>query len=176
MWIPPLSSVDIDIQRIGYKAARMLHRRLMGAKFPAKAILVAPRRVVVRQSSNVVAVEDPDIAAAMRFIRDHAGEPLSVKDILREVPISRKVLERHFEKLVGRTPKAEILRVRLDRAKMLLSETDLPMPEVAQRSGFANNEMLPRYFRKKIGMTPTQYRHSCRPERNVQRFETQGRK
>ena len=77
MCVPPLSSVDINGEQIGYEAARLVDRMIHGAKPPSKPILIAPRRVVIRQSSDSIAIDDPDIAAAMRFIRDHAGEPIT---------------------------------------------------------------------------------------------------
>jgi LacI family transcriptional regulator len=157
---PPLSSVDSSRHRIGYEAAHLLDGLLHGVKPPAKPVLIAPGQVVVRQSSNILALDDPDIATAIRFIRKHAYEPIRVQDILQEVPISRRALELRFAKIIGRTPMAEIAHIRMERAKTLLGETPLPMPAVAQKSGFATYALFSASFRNKLGMTPTQYRRS----------------
>jgi LacI family transcriptional regulator len=155
---PRLSSMEHDTHRIGYEAARLLHRMIQGARPPTNRTLIGPRSLVPRQSSDTIAMDDPDVAAALRFIRDHADQPIGVKDLRRQVPISRKTMERRFEKLVGHTPKAEITRVRIEQSKRLLTETDLAMEDVAVRSGFSNPSIFSFFFRTNTGLTPTQYR------------------
>ena len=82
----------------------------------------------------------------MRFIRRHACEPISVKDVLQEMNLSRKTMDMRFMKRIGRTPRAEIIRIRLERAKKLLGETDLPIPAVAERSGLIGQEVFSHDF------------------------------
>ena len=159
---PPLSSVDTDSKRIGYEAARLLDSLMGGKQSTAGPILIPPRGLVVRQSSDIINIDDCEIASAMRFIRNHANQPISVKDILREVPISRRAMERRFMKIIGRTPKAEIMRVHLERAQNLLAQTDMPIPAVAKASGFAWPKMFSGFFRRKTGLTPTAYRRNSR--------------
>ena len=115
---------------------------MRGGKTPRKPVLVPPVRVVTRQSSDIVAIEDRDIAGAVQFIRDHADRPFNVKELLQQVPVSRRHLEQQFRQLLGRSPAGEILRVRLERAKSLLGETDLPIPEVGAGSGFTAGDIL----------------------------------
>ena len=160
MCSPPLSSVQVDSQRIGYEAARLVDQMIHGRRVPSQLILIAPKQVVMRQSSDIVAIDDPDIASAVRFIRDHAGEPITVKDILREVPISRRAMEMRFARLVGRTPRGEITRIRMARARSLLAETKLPIPAVAQGSGFTCSASFSDFFRRTVGVTPTHYRRN----------------
>ena len=102
------------------------------------------------------------VAAALRFIRERASEPIRVEHVLRDVPISRRSLEMRFRRVVGRSLHAEILRTRLDRVKALLRETDLPIPEVAGLSGFGSASYLGMVFHREVGMTPSRYRTHVR--------------
>lgn len=158
---PPLSSIKQDPERVGYEAAALLDRLLEGHPPPAEPILVNPRGVVARQSTDVVAVGDADVAAAVHFIRLHACDGIQVNDIISHVQLSRSTLERRFAKLLGRSPKAEILRVKLDRVKYLLSMTDYPLVKISQLAGFAYVEAMCYRFKRTIGQTPGQYRAAC---------------
>ena len=146
--------MEYDRHGVGYEAARLLHRLIRGMAVPAKPILVPPLRLVTRQSSDVVAVDDPEVATCMRFIRYHAHEPIGIKHVLAAVPIARRTMERRFRELVGRSPKEEIARIRLERAKRLLEETDLKIPRVAERSGFIRPVIFSEFFRRETDMTP----------------------
>jgi LacI family transcriptional regulator len=110
----------------------------------------------------VLAVDDPEVATALRHIRQHAVEGLSVKEMLQSLAVNRRTLERRFVKVLGHTPLEEIRNVRLDRVKTLL-QTDLPIYEVAVRSGFATAEYLATSFLQATGMTPTDYRRKFAP-------------
>ena len=155
---PPLSSVVANTERIGYDAAALLDGLMSGSEPPDKPIVVGPLGIVTRRSTDVLAIDDRHIAAAVRFIRERACEGVSVGDVLRAVPLSRSVLERRFAKVLNRSPKEEILRVRLNRAKQLLMETDFPLSLVAEKIGLEHTEYLNVIFKKKIGMTPAQFR------------------
>lgn len=159
---PPLSSVIPNAQRTGYVAAQLLNRLLSGEKVPPEAHLIEPLGVQTRQSTDVLAIDDRDIAAAVRFIREHACEGIKVADLLRAVPLSRRVLESRFTKLVGRTPHDEILRVKIERAKQLLVETDLSLALVAERTGIEHVEYLSVAFKRVTGQTPKDFRVSHR--------------
>ncbi len=160
---PSLSSVISDSRRIGYLAASVLDRMLHGDAPPRRTLLVPPLGVAARASTDVVAVADADTAAAVRLIRERACEGLTVRDILDRVPISRSTLERRFRLLLGRTPKAEILRVRLRRVRELLASTAWSLEEIARRTGFGGAADLARMFRLKTGQTPGEYRTEFRP-------------
>jgi len=159
---PPLSSIAISGSKIGYEAARLLDCLIDGEPPPTKPVCIPPIGVVPRQSTNMLAVADEDVRAAIRYIRENVHEQISVKDVLRVVPLNRRYLERKFLSLIGRTPLQEIGRQRIERAKMLLAETDLSMPAIAKRSGFPNRVRLANVFHDKTGMTPTQYRRTFR--------------
>ena len=98
------------------------------------------------------------VAVALRFIREHACEGTNVTDLLKAVPMSRSALERRFAEAVRRTPKEEFLRVQVARAKQLLSETDLKLPDIAERAGLKHAEYLSVLFKRETGMTPGEFR------------------
>jgi LacI family transcriptional regulator, galactose operon repressor len=163
---PPLSSLVPNTRKIGYEGASLLESMMAGAPSPAEPIYVRPVGIVARRSSDVLAMDDPDVAAAVRFIRDHACNGISVEDVLQRVPMSWSSLERQFHKMLGRGPKAEITRVQVERVKQLLSGTDLPLKDIAARSGFTHTEYLSVVFKKKTGFTPGQYRSQMQQTKN----------
>lgn len=159
---PPLSGVALTSERIGYEAAALLDRLLRGEPGPSDPILIEPTRVVVRQSTDTLAITDPDLARAIAYIRVHAATPIRVDDILREIAVSRSWLERRFQEALGRSPAEELRRVRLERARQLLANTDLPVPQVATASGFASREYLAYAFKQATGLTPREFRQRAR--------------
>lgn len=158
MCCPPLSSVDPNAERIGYEAAALLHRLMNGESPPQEPILLPPRGIVVRQSTDLLAVPDPEVALALELIRERACEGLRVSELLKSVPLSRSVLENRFREFVGRTPKAEIVRVQLEHAKRLLIDTDEPLNAIAQEAGFRDARYLCDVFHRKLGTTPGTFR------------------
>ncbi len=159
---PPLSSVVNPAEQIGYEAARLLDRLMSGRQPPRRPIHVLPTHVVTRQSTDIVAVADPDVSQAAAFIRDHAAENIGVADVVLALSMARRRLERRFRGCLGRTILDEIQRVRVERAKHLLAETDLPIPVVASRSGFSTPQRLAAVFRRATGQSPTAYRRQVR--------------
>ena len=117
---------------------------------------------MVRQSTDTLAITNPDLARAIAFIRVHAATPIRVSDVLREIAVSRTWLERSFQQALGRSPAEEIRRVHLDRAKQLLADTDLAIPQVAAASGFTSREYLACAFQRATGLTPRQFRQQAR--------------
>jgi LacI family transcriptional regulator len=160
---PPLSSVVPDTRAIGYEAAALIDRLIDGQAAPRFMQKVAPLGVVTRRSTDVLAVEDRAISLAARYIREHACDGITVQDVLSQIPLSRSVFERRFTHIFGRTPKAEILRTQLDRVRRLLAETDLPLKQVAARTGFHHAEYMSAAFKQRTGQTPGQYRRSAQP-------------
>jgi LacI family transcriptional regulator len=155
---PPLSSVVPDARRAGYEAAALLARLMAGKAVPVGVRAVEPIGVVTRQSTDVVAVHDPAVAAAVRLIRDRACDGITVADVLRAVPVSRSLLERRFKELLGSTLHEQIVRVRLARVRALLATTDLALPQIAERTGFRHAEYLSVAFKRATGVSPTTYR------------------
>ncbi|MGC9940494.1 MAG: DNA-binding transcriptional regulator [Verrucomicrobiota bacterium] len=155
---PSLSSVVPDTGRIGYEAAVLLAQMMAGEKHPPPATFVEPSGIVTRRSTEVLAMEDRQIAAATRFIREHACEGIDVSDVLSAFPLSRSTMDRRFMNILGRSPKDEILRVRLDRVKQLLAETDFPLTLIAEKVGLQHVEHLSRIFKNRVGTTPSEFR------------------
>jgi LacI family transcriptional regulator len=132
---------------------------------------VPPVGIITRRSTEVLALQDQDLAGAVRYIRDHACAGITVKDVLSKVALSSSSLERLFQKVLGRTPKAEIIRVRLDHVKRLLAEPGLPLKEIATKTGFRHPEYLCAIFRQRLGQTPGEYRASVLQGKG-KRYET----
>lgn len=157
---PPMSSVDLGAARIGYEATAMLARIMHAPRHRKKPanLLLSPSVVVTRQSSDVLAVSDRAVADAVHFIRQRACDRVTVDEVLKHVSLSRSVLDLRFKEALGRTPKAEILRVQLEHARRLLVESNLPLDVVAQRSGFSSAKYLGDAFTRVIGVRPGEYR------------------
>ena len=158
----PLTSVALAPEAVGYRAAALLGRLMRGDRVPPAAVLVPPAGVVPRRSTDVVAADDPDVADALRFIHAHAGRGCGVGDVLRAVAIDRRRLERWCRRHLGRSPLAEIQRVRMAHVKRLLADTDDPLPSVARTAGFATVPALSRAFRRETGGTVAGYRRQFR--------------
>ncbi|MEP4078327.1 substrate-binding domain-containing protein [Haloferula sp.] len=159
---PNLSSVDPNTHQIGYDAAALLDRMMNGGEVPTGEVLVPPNRVMVRGSTDVVAIEDRTVAAAYRYLREHACEGISVEDVVKTVPISRRSLERRMRHYFGHSPSELIADVRVARIKQLLEETDFPLKRIAGLAGFTHDEHMAVFFRKQVGDPPGKYRKSWR--------------
>ena len=165
---PPLSSVVVDAERIGFLASAELERAIRGMPCRPRTA-VPPLGVVARRSSDTVAVEDATVAEALGFIRDNAGQPFGIDDVLTAIPVSRRALERSFRLVLGCSPASEIRRARLRRARDLLATTDLSMAEVARLSGYASQKQLSIAFKRQMSRTPSEYRkhHRLGPDRHA---------
>ena len=155
---PPLSSVALNLELAGYEATMLLETMMSGLPKSHGTVLVRPVRVVARRSSEVIAQDDPLVVATLRFTRDHAGQLISVSDVVGELGVCGRTLERRFTHAAGRSILSEITRCRLDRARRLLMETDLPVHRAATSSGFANARTFNRAFRTAEGCTATVFR------------------
>jgi LacI family transcriptional regulator len=162
---PPLSSVASNAQRIGYEAAALLEALMAGDRPQTQPMFVAPLGVTTRQSSDVLAIDDPVVAATVRFIRERACEGCGMKDVLRHAPLSRSLLERRFRQYLGRSPQAEIRAVQLKRVRELLAESDLPLDKIAALAGYTHPEYMCVVFKRETGQTPGQYRAAVTPKR-----------
>jgi LacI family transcriptional regulator len=163
---PTLSSLDLDARRIGYEAARLLDRKMAGEPTP-EVVSISPVGVTVRQSTDLMIIEDADVVQALQYIRDFACTDIDVPRVAEHVGVSRRVLERRFFQYIGRTPKTEIMRMRIERAKMLLAKTDQSREVIAQKCGFASPEYFSKAFRRMVGMKPLAYRKIRRVSRDL---------
>lgn len=156
---PTLSSIIPDTRRTGYEAAALLDRLMAGEQINTdQPLITQPLGIRIRESTDTLAIEDEQVAKALRFIRRHATANIRVADVLRQGSLSRRSLEHRFVQLVGLTPREEIQRVRINRIRELLRETDLSIGEIADRTGFAYGEYLAAVFKRETGMTPTEFR------------------
>ena len=162
---PPLSSVIPDAVGAGQLAARLLATLMRGGRLDRSEWLLPPLGISTRQSTDVLAVDDELVVAAVRHIRDHACSGIKVADVVAAVGTSRRVLEARFTRRLGRTPHEEIAAVQFRRVEQLLRETDLPLVEVAERAGFRHAEYMTVAFSRRYGMPPSRWRkeHSTVP-------------
>ncbi len=161
---PTLTSVELDTLRTGYQAATLLEYMMTGGEPPPEPILIPPLGTVTRRSTDVLAVDDPRLVAGMRFMRQHLFDEFTINDLARAAGMSRRVLERRFVTEVGHSPKAEVLRLRLERVKALLADTDWPLAQIAERTGFKYGEYLHTLFTQRTGTTPGQFRRMAKTE------------
>ena len=154
----PLSSVDVDWERIGYKGAGMLGRLMDGRPAPGEPILIPPKGVVTRLSTDILAVPDKAIARAVRFIWEHYHEPIGTDEVAAAAGLNRRKLERDFRKHLGQSVNNEITQMRIERAKKLLAKTALKANAVARQCGFSDATYFSRCFHGLTGIRPSQYR------------------
>jgi LacI family transcriptional regulator len=155
---PPLSSLRFDGQRVGYEAAALLAQIMQGQKPKRMEVLVPPRGIVVRASSDELVIHDKVVQKAARMIREHAATGLNVEQLCQHISISRSALERRMKAALGRTPKEEIQRMRFRLVERLLRETDLTIEVIAAQCGFTHSHYLQAAFKAYHGVTPGQYR------------------
>ncbi len=155
---PTISSVQTAHDRVGYEAMKLLHRLMDGVKPPARAKRIPPIKVIERESTCPRRSGTGDVRRAMELIRAHACEGISVKEVVCNLGMNRRTLEKHFRKCIGHSPGQEIQQIRLARAKELLAGTDLSIIRVSQMTGFREPTRLNEFLRKHAGVTPSEYR------------------
>jgi LacI family transcriptional regulator len=160
MSTPRLSSIPLNGRLVARQAAQTLNDLMLGKAAPREPIFIAPLPVVQRESTDVTAYQDPDVAEAYKFIRAHANEPIHINDVLSRVLVSRRSLEMRFKALTRSTLQDEIWRAHVDRARQLIIESDKPMWKIAEESGFRSETVFNVMFKRMIGMTPSAYRRN----------------
>jgi LacI family transcriptional regulator len=155
---PPLSSIDVNAQGVGYEAAALLDRLMEGQSALTRSVKLAPRGVITRRSTDTVAAEDEEVSRAVSYIRERACGGLQVGDVLSHTGMSRASLQQRMKQLLGRTIHQEIQRARLSRAKDLLAMSRLTIKQIARESGFASVQYMTRVFRAETGETPARFR------------------
>ncbi len=159
---PPLTSIALRPEQIGFEAAALLDRMMRGEQPPAEELLSGPLCVVSRKSTNSLAVSDPKVHEAVNHIRENYARNLSVLCVAKHVGISRSTLQRRFVQALGRSPHEELLRVQLERVKELLRDTDFPLTRVSELAGFNYPECMMKLFKRKTGKTPGEFRSQLR--------------
>ncbi len=156
--LPGLSSVHLPYHKVGYEAMGLIHHWLRRGKPPAEQISIAPSHVTVRPSTDMLAVPDPQIVRAIRYLREHCCENPDLNQAARHAGLSLRVMQLRFKKLLGHSPGEELRRARLDRVKQLLRETTMTLEEMADQCGFANANTLCEHFKNMTGKTAGNYR------------------
>ncbi len=154
----PLSSIDNNLAQVGYEGAMLLERLIRGETAPASPIYVPPIGIVERRSTDNLATEHPQVAAALRFIRENADRQIGMIDIVKHVAMSRSGLEKAFREHFVRAPIEQLRHTRLELAKKMLRGTDEKIAAIAQQTGFQTPDHLCRVFQRQLGITPKQYR------------------
>jgi LacI family transcriptional regulator len=155
---PTLTSVEVGYARIGFEAATLLDRLMRGGSPPAEPILLQPEGIVVRESTDFFAVDDPLIAAALQFIAAKSHSNIGPDDVATAVSTETRTLQRRFRKHLGRSVAREIRRVRIERAKRELTQSNRTLKEIARLVGFGETMRMYEVFCRELGVTPSQYR------------------
>lgn len=161
---PRLSSIIPVHDLVGYQAAQTLDAMMQGKRPDWQESLLEPTEVVTRRSTDILAIEDTELAAAVRFIHDHACQGIGVDDVVRSVGVSYSTLKRRFREILGRSVHDEILRIRLDRVQELLAGTELSVAAIARKTGFEHQEYLGAVFKAHLHTTPNAFRHDHRSD------------
>lgn len=154
-----MTSIAPNAREVGFQAAAMLDRLMAGQELESRHILIPPEGIVFRTSTDRIRSEYPEVARALRFIRNHANEFIDVSNVLDVIPVSRRWLETKFKDEVGHGIYQEILRIHIERAQDLLKTTDWPISRIARESGFTGTERIEFAFQKKLGMSATEFRN-----------------
>lgn len=160
---PSLSSVAQDAEKIGFTAAHVLDQIMHGVSLSEHSFLVEPLGLVARGSTDMMAVEDAELAIALQYIRENARRGIAVDDVAKASAISRRSLERKCSKILGRSPNTEIRRVQLEHVKRLLAETNESFDTISMMAGFEYASYLQSLFKKQTGMTMGAYREKAHP-------------
>jgi LacI family transcriptional regulator len=161
---PPLSSIAMNVESAGYEAAKLLDRMIQHKKkTKGRQILVSPTHIVQRQSSDIFAVNDAEVASAIRFIRENAKEKILVNDVVKATHLGRRTLEQRFKKTIHRSIYDEIRLVRVEWISRLLIESDLPICDITSLFHFTDVEHISRYFKKEKGIGLREFRKLHQP-------------
>ena len=156
----PISSVDVNMEAVGYRGAGLLDSLLRRELAPAEPLRVPPSRLVVRKSSDLVAVDHPGVARSLRFMWEHCHEPIGVDDLARAASMSVRSFHQAFVARLGRPPGSELHRIRIERAKRLLEESNEKMDTIAELCGYQSGNSFWVAFKQATGVSPRQYQKS----------------
>jgi len=158
---PPLSSVVQNFEKSGFEAAKLLDRIMKGReKLADQKIVLQATHVVARHSTNILAINDPEVATALQYIRQNVNRAIGVPDVVAATMMSRRALEYRFQKVLGRSIGSLIRSQRADQISKLLMETNLTISQIARELGYTSAEHIARYFRREKGMSPSEFRNT----------------
>ena len=163
---PQLSSIALSTQRAGYEAAQVLGKMMEGQNVAEneRQVSVSPLHVVTRQSTDIMAIEDKQVAEAVHFIRNHSNEVIQVSDVAEAAGLSRRTLEQRFRKVLAHSVHEEIKFTRVNQMAKMLIGTNLSISQIAWSLGFPYPNNISRYFKKQKGISPLEYRRKYAPK------------
>lgn len=160
---PPLTSIALNVETAGFEAASLLDQLFRKNKVLLKEIMVTPSHIVQRQSSDILAVDDTEVAKAIHYIKSYAKKKIFIRDIVKTASVSRRTLEKRFRKTIHRSIYNEIQQVRIDWISKLLAETNLPISQITSFFDFTDSEHISRYFKMVKGISLREFRKLHRP-------------
>ncbi|CAN5600421.1 hypothetical protein BH11PLA2_BH11PLA2_20520 [soil metagenome] len=164
---PSLTSMEMGYERIGFEAARLLDRLMDGEPPPVESILLPPQGLVVRESTDFFAVDDKLVAASLVFISANSHRRIGPDDVARAVGAETRTLQNYFRRVLQRPVATEIRRVRIERAKRELAQSQRPLAEIAHDVGFGNIQQLYIVFLREVGIAPSDYRKQRMLEKRI---------
>lgn len=157
---PPLSSISLDIERGGYEAAALMDKLLRGRQKKLPNIVIKPTHIHTRASTNTFSTNDRYIDEVLKYIHQHLDTNINVQDILNQIPLSRRSLEKRFSKAMGMAVYKYIFNIRMSRFAERLAESNASVLEIAQQLGLPDTKNISRQFKIWKGLSPLEYRRS----------------
>lgn len=155
---PTLTSISLNTEKAGFEAASLLNSMITGRNTDTNNIVVQATRVNMRQSTDLFAIDDSDVLAAVKYIRSHSQEPIQVSDVVDAAMVSRRNLQQKFKNLLGHSIYDEIRKARTQQIVEMLVNTALPISKIARELGFPGIEHVSRFFKHEKGISPQEYR------------------
>ena len=162
---PQITCIDNDFTRVGFAAAQMLDDIVAGKRLKKNQVMIPPRGIVARESTDYFAVEDELVAEALGYISEHLADKLTVNELAYEMNVSPRTLQNKFELTLGRAVSHEIRRLRLELAKRMLGQADLQIGTIAKKTGLTSSAIMGEVFQRELGMTPSAYRKQILADR-----------
>ena len=155
---PPISSINLDTEKGGYEAAKLMHQLISEKNYSPQNIIVKPTHIITRHSTDITSAKDLLIARALKFIHQNISDKINVSDVLKEVPLSRRSFEKRFYDITGVAVYKYIYNLKIQKFAERLLETDKTVSEIAMESSFGLSNNICRQFKQVKGCTPSQYR------------------
>ena len=164
---PPLSSIALDTEKGGYESAKLLDKMIRNGIHNFYDIIVEPLQVITRQSTDIYATNDNHIASSLKYIHKNIDKNLNVEDVVKQVPLSRRALEKRFVEITGYPVYKYIFNLRIEKFTQKLIDTDMSVFEIALDMGLSDSKNIARQFRQVKGCNPSEYRNRYVKVNNV---------
>jgi LacI family transcriptional regulator len=156
---PPLSSIALDVEKGGYDAAKLLDHMIKHGTAEYYDIIVKPMQVITRHSTDIYATNDDHIASSLKYIHQNIDKNLHVDEVVKQVPLSRRALEKRFLEITGYPIYKYIFNLRIEKFTQKLLDTDMSVFEIALDMGLNDSKNIARQFRQAKGCSPSVYRN-----------------